>query len=43
MLLLGRKYVELPISDAVNRVINQGEEPNRVLSGLFLRSIKMEF
>lgn len=44
MLILGRQYgEELPISDAVNRVINQGEEPNRVLSNLFLRSIKMEF
>ncbi|MVB10623.1 Glycerol-3-phosphate dehydrogenase [NAD(P)+] [Caprobacter fermentans] len=44
MLTLGRQYqAELPISDAVNRVINQGEEPNRVLSDLFLRSIKMEF
>lgn len=44
MLILGRQYrEELPISDAVDRVINNGEEPNRVLSDLFLRSIKMEF
>ncbi|MFU0832969.1 MAG: Glycerol-3-phosphate dehydrogenase [NAD(P)+] [Oscillospiraceae bacterium] len=44
MLMLARQYqVELPISEAVNRVINLGEEPNRVLSDLFLRSIKMEF
>lgn len=44
MLVLGKRYgEELPISDAVNRVINKGEEPNRVLSELFLRSIKMEF
>ncbi|QAT50181.1 glycerol-3-phosphate dehydrogenase [Caproiciproducens sp. NJN-50] len=44
MLILGRQYQEeLPISDAVDRVINKGEEPNRVLSDLFLRSIKMEF
>ena len=44
MLLLGKQYqVELPISDAVDRVINKKEEPNRVLSDLFLRSIKMEF
>lgn len=44
MLTLGEQYrEELPISDAVDRVINQGEEPNRVLSDLFLRSIKMEF
>lgn len=44
MLMLAEQYrVELPISDAVNRVINLGEEPNGVLSDLFLRSIKMEF
>ncbi|MCI1965814.1 MAG: NAD(P)H-dependent glycerol-3-phosphate dehydrogenase [Oscillospiraceae bacterium] len=44
MLMLAKRYrAELPISDAVNRVINGGEEPNRVLSDLFLRSIKMEF
>ena len=44
MLVLGERYhADLPISNAVDRVINKGEEPNRVLSDLFLRSIKMEF
>lgn len=44
MLVLADRYgVELPISDAVDRVIHHGEEPNRVLSDLFLRSVKMEF
>ena len=44
MLTLGERYgTELPICGAVDRVVNGGEEPNRVLSDLFLRSIKMEF
>lgn len=44
LLQLGERYaVELPICKAVDSVINGGQEPNRVLSGLFLRSIKMEF
>lgn len=44
MLRLGERYgVDLPICKAVDRVINRGEDPNRVLSDLFLRSIKMEF
>lgn len=44
MLMLGERYrTELPICGAVDRVINRGEDPNRVLSDLFLRSIKMEF
>lgn len=44
LLRLGREYqVELPICQAVNSVINEGKEPNRVLSDLFLRSIKKEF
>lgn len=44
LLRLGEQYgVELPICKAVNEVINGGKEPNRVLSDLFLRSLKMEF
>ncbi len=44
LLRLGGEYeVELPICKAVDAVINGGLEPNRVLSDLFLRSIKMEF
>lgn len=44
LLKLGEQYhVELPISRAVYSVVNAGKEPNRVLSDLFLRSIKMEF
>lgn len=44
MLLLGERYhVDLPICGAVDRVINGGQDPNRVLSDLFLRSVKMEF
>ena len=44
LLKLGEQYgVELPICKAVDEVINGGREPNRVLSDLFLRSLKMEF
>ena len=44
LLRLGEEYqVELPICSAVDSVIRLGSEPNRVLSGLFLRSLKMEF
>ena len=44
LLMLGKKHgVELPICGAGDRVINGGDEPNRVLSDLFLRSIKTEF
>lgn len=44
LLKLGEQYnTELPICKAVDAVINGGKEPNRVLSDLFLRSIKMEF
>jgi glycerol-3-phosphate dehydrogenase (NAD(P)+) len=44
LLKLGDEYgVDLPISRAVDEVINGGREPNRVLSDLFLRSLKMEF
>ena len=44
LLLLGKRYhTELPICTAVNAVIHLGEDPNRVLSDLFLRSLKAEF
>ncbi len=44
LLNLGKKYdVELPICKAVDEVINNGKDPNRVLNDLFLRSLKMEF
>lgn len=44
LLKLGVQYgVELPISKAVDAVINGGQEPGKVLSNLFLRSLKMEF
>jgi glycerol-3-phosphate dehydrogenase (NAD(P)+) len=44
LLKLGKEYgTELPICNAVDAVINGRKEPNRVLSDLFLRSIKMEF
>lgn len=44
LLRLGKRdHVELPICGAVDAVINGGQDPNRVLSDLFLRSIKKEF
>lgn len=44
LLLLGKKYhVELPITDAVNAVVNEKKNPGQVLSNLFLRSLKTEF
>lgn len=44
LLKLGDDYhVELPISRAVDSVVNSRKDPERVLSDLFLRSIKMEF
>lgn len=44
LLRLGIQYgEELPICQAVDSVINGGKDPNKVLSDLFLRSIKMEF
>lgn len=44
LLKLGQDYgVELPICKAVDEVVNGGREPNRVLSDLFLRSLKKEF
>lgn len=44
LLLLGHRYgAEMPISTAVDEVINGGREPKEVLSDLFLRSLKWEF
>ena len=44
LLKLGEEYgVELPISHAVDDVVNGGKDPGCVISDLFLRSIKMEF
>ena len=44
LLHLGNQYeVELPICQAVDSVINGGQEPNRALSSLFLRPLKREF
>ena len=44
LLKLGKDYgVDLPISHAVDDVVNSGKDPGCVLSDLFLRSIKMEF
>jgi glycerol-3-phosphate dehydrogenase (NAD(P)+) len=44
LLLLGKQYnVELPITNAVNAVVNEKKGPEQVLSALFLRSLKMEF
>lgn len=44
LLVLGKQYhVELPITDAVNAVVNEKKNPEQVLSALFLRSLKMEF
>ena len=38
------KYgVELPISDAVNQIIDLKKDPKEILSNLFVRSIKHEF
>ncbi len=44
LLKLGEAYgVDLPISHAVDDVVNGGKDPEHVLSDLFLRSIKTEF
>lgn len=44
LLRLAEEYqVELPICNAVNRMVNEGEDAEKVLSDLFLRSIKQEF
>ena len=44
MLKLAEDYhVELPICNAVDLMVNKGEDAEKVLSDLFLRSIKPEF
>ncbi len=44
LLRLGEKSgVELPICTAVSQIIHEKAEPDEVLAGLFLRSLKMEF
>ena len=44
MLKLAEEYhVELPICNAVDLMVNKGEDAEKVLSDLFLRSIKPEF
>ena len=44
LLKLGEKYnVDLPITKAVNAIINDNKDPKEVLSNLFLRSVKKEF
>lgn len=41
---LGEKYnIDLPICRAVDSIINDGQDPKKVISELFLRSIKDEF
>lgn len=41
---LGEEHgVSLPICQAVDRVLYQGEDPRRTLDGLFSRSLKQEF
>lgn len=41
---LGEQYdVDLPICRAVNSIVNNKEDPESVLSGLFIRSLKDEF
>lgn len=44
LLDMGRNcQVELPICSAVDAVLNHGEDPEKVLEDLFLRSLKREF
>lgn len=44
LLRLAEEYqVELPICNAVDRMVNKGEDAEKILSDLFLRSIKQEF
>ena len=44
LLKLGGDYgVDLPICRAVDGIVNGGQDPENVISGLFLRSLKMEF
>lgn len=41
---LGEKYnVDLPITNAIDLIVNKNQDPSKVLSDLFLRSIKKEF
>lgn len=41
---LGERYhVDLPICKAVDAIVNRGENPQQVLSALFIRSLKEEF
>lgn len=41
---LGERYgVDLPICKAIDSIVNKGEDPERVLSSLFIRSLKEEF
>lgn len=41
---LGEQYgVDLPICKAVDAIVNHGQNPQQVLSGLFIRSLKEEF
>ena len=35
--------VEMPICNAVDAVVNRGEDPDQVLLDLFMRSLKKEF
>lgn len=44
LLLLGKKYqVELPICDAVDRIIHQNQDADACINRLFTRSLKHEF
>lgn len=44
LIKLGEKYsVDLPICKAINKIIKDKEDPKKVLSSLFMRSIKTEF
>lgn len=44
LMKLGNKYgVELPICSAIDSIVNKNQDPKKVLSNLFIRSIKNEF
>lgn len=44
LIKLGNKYgVELPICSAIDSIVNKNQDPKKVLSNLFIRSIKNEF
>ncbi|MCI9272469.1 MAG: NAD(P)H-dependent glycerol-3-phosphate dehydrogenase [Clostridiales bacterium] len=44
LIKLGEQYhVDLPICKAVDAIVNHGNDPQQVLSGLFIRSLKEEF